>query len=152
MDGMNDLNDLPDDLAKALEALDARAARAASRVDAGRVEARLLERLRTEPEIAAPWQPLRVLRIAAALAVLVVSGALVRMMVVDGRPPVVAALPVEVPESLSAGQVEAVLDAVAAVRADTSAIAATVVSVEDLNEAELRALLQAMQSDMEGSL
>lgn len=137
------MNDLPDDLAKALKALDARAARAASQVDAGRVEARLLERLRSEPEVAAPVLTRRVLRIAAALAVLVVSGVLVRT--VMDSPPVVVALPVEVPESLSAGQAEEMLDALAAVRSDTSAVVASVVSVEDLNEAELRALLQTMQ-------
>lgn len=146
------MNDLPDDLAKALKALDTRAARAAAKVDAQRVEARLRERLRAEPEIAAPRPMRRVLRIAAALAVLILSGVLVRTLTEEDSPRIVAALPVEVPESLSAGQADAMLEAVAAVRSDTWDVVGTVVSVEDLNEAELRALLQAMQSDMEGAL
>jgi len=145
------MNELPDDLAKALDALDARAARAAARVDAGRVSARVLERLRTEPEVAAPRRTWRILRVAAALAVLVTSGVLVRTITNDA-PAGVVILPVEMPESLSAGQAEAVLEAVAAVRSDTGIVTTAVVSVEDLNEAELRALLQAMQSDMEGAL
>jgi hypothetical protein len=149
---MDGVNELPDYLTKALETLDARSARAAARVDAERVAGRVLARLRSEPVVAvAPRRTWTALRIAAVLAVFVTGGLFVRAVSDWGRPATVAALPVDVPESLSAQQATAVLDAVAA-STDSAAWTATVVSVEDLNEAELRALLRAMQSDMEGSL
>jgi hypothetical protein len=151
---MDVMTELPDDLAKAMGALDARAARAAARVDAERVAARVLERLRSEPDVVGPLRPWRVLRIAAALALLVTGGVVVRRVMRDDAVTVVrAALPVDVPESLSTRQVEAVFEAVAAVPSDTAVImTSAAVSVEDLNEAELRALLQAMQTESEGAL
>ncbi len=146
------MNDVPDDLAKAMDALDARAARAASRVDAERVAARVLERLRTEPVVVRSAGPLRMLRIAAVLALLVTGGLVVRMLVDEGPAAAVATLPVDVPDTLTTNQVEAVFEAVAAAPSDTAVVSTARVSVEDLNEAELRALLQAMQSDEEGAL
>jgi hypothetical protein len=148
---MDGVNDLPEDLKRALDALDARAARAASGVDAGRVADRVLARLRTEPvEAAAPrWRT--ALRLAAAIAVLATGTVVVRVLTEGARPAAVAALPMDLPDSLSSAQAAALIEAVAA-GSDSAGITAAAITVDDLDEAELRALLQAMQSDMEGAL
>jgi len=148
---MDGVNELPDDLAKALAALDARAADAAARVDAERVAERVLGRLRTEPVVARPHRTWTAMRIAAAIAVLVTGGVVAKVALDGGRSAVVATLPVDVPESVSTQQAAAVLDAVAA-SADSAVVFSASVTVDDLSEAELRTLLQVMQSDMEGAL
>ena len=151
---MDDVNEVPRELREALDALEVRAARAASTVDVERVAARVLERLRTEPVDEVPvrrwtWTARR----AAAAALMLVGGGLVaRRMTM--APPVVAsrALPVPAAESLSTQQAEAALEAAGQVHSsDTTAIGSTTVLVDDLTEAELRALLRAMQSTTEGT-
>jgi len=149
---MDDVNELPDDLRRALAELDARAARAAAGVDPERVAGRVRERLRAEPVVAAvPGRWRMALRIAAAVAVLATGTVLVRVLT-DTRPAAgVAALPVELPESLSTLQATALMDAMVA-GTDSAFATPAALTVDDLTEAELRALLQAMQSDMEGTL
>jgi len=146
---MDVVNELPDDLAKALAALDARAATMAARVDASRVAARVTERLRAE-SAPAPRRGWTVVRIAAALAILAAGAVATRAVLRQERPAAVAALPVEVPDSVSEQQAAAALDAMAT-GADSATATAAVITVDDLNEAELQALLQTMQSE-EGSL
>jgi hypothetical protein len=161
---MDPVNELPDGIARALKALDARAARREAAVDPERVVQRVLARLRSEP--AAPvglpglaswvWGVPRTLRVAAAAVLLVLAGATGLVMVRGGRAPAgagVATLPVVVQvDSLSQAQAEAVLKAIDDVRAVNGGTpAASTVSVQDLSEQELRALLQAMQSS-EGAL
>lgn len=161
---MDPMSELPDGIARALKALDADAARREAAVDPERVAQRVLARLRSEP--VAPvafgggahwvWSVPRPLRLAAALALLVLAGTASLVIVRGGRIPApagTAALPVVIPvDSLSQAQAEAVLKAIEDVRAvNAAAPAPSTVSVEDLSEQELRALLQAMQSS-EGAL
>ena len=157
---MND--ELPDDLARALKALDGDAARAASRLDSARVASAVIERLRTEPAIAAA--PVRrwhggAVRIAAAAILLLVGGVIGQRLII--RPPSsgvsdFAGLPVVVSaDSMDAGQATELLAAVEQVRAvpagvtDSATSTASTVSVDDLNETELRTLLRIMESSEE---
>jgi len=149
---MDDLNEVPQELRTALDALEARASRAAGRVDAERVAAGVLERLRTEPVVEVParrwtWTGLRV---AAAVVLLVGAALVVRHNA--ARPPadVGLALPI-VSDSLNSDQAEATLQAVGQLRANDTTTTTSTVLVDDLTESELRALLQAMQSTTEGS-
>jgi hypothetical protein len=150
---MDDLNDVPEELRGALDALEARAARAARAVDADRVAARVLERLRTEPveEVPARRWTWTGMRAAAAVVVLVGAGLIARQVTHHETADEGLALPA-VSDSLDRQQAEAVLNAVSQLRAsDTTATVGTTVLVDDLTETELRALLQAMQSKTEGS-
>lgn len=156
---MDPVNELPTGLAKALEELDAKAQQSAARVDAERVAARVLARLSEEPEtpvtlmgrvLRAP----RALRVAAAAALVIVAGTVTMMGVRGtGNPAERAiALPVSGVDSLDQREAEAVLQAVDRLRpVNASVPRASAVSVDDLSEQELRALLQAMQSK-EGAL
>ncbi len=146
------MNELPDDLRRALAALDARATKAAAQVDAERVAARVLQRLRSEPAPAATPRHWRTaLRVAAAVVVLAAGTVLVRVLTDDRPGAPVATLPLELPESLSTTQATALMDAITA-GTDSAAAAPVTLTLDDLNEAELRALLQAMQSETEGAL
>ena len=149
---MDDVNEVPQELREALDALEARASRAAARVDAERVAARVLARLRTEPvtDVPARRWTWRALRVAAAVVVLVGAGLMLRHN--SARPPadVGLALPL-VSDSLNSDQAEATLQAVGQVRASDTTTTSGTVLVDDLTESELRALLQAMQSTTEGS-
>lgn len=146
---MND--ELPDNLARAMKALDADASRAAERVNPDRVAERVIARLREAPavEVAAPARRTWI-RVAAAL-LLLLTGALLGRYALGPQAPVLNArtdLPVQAGDSLVVAQTDALLNAVEAVRTvSTDTVEArTVVSVEDLNETELRALLQSMAS------
>lgn len=153
---MDHLSELPGPIARALEALDAEAARRAARLDVERTAARVLARLRAEPEAemhpalrlwAAPWS----LRVAAAVGVLVVAAAVatVSLRPGGGAGSGKLSLPVAVQGVDSLGQTEtdALLRAVDEIRPlNAAAPEPSIVSVEDLSEQELRALLVAMQS------
>ena len=150
---MDDLNEVPKELRGALDALEARAARAAGAVDAERVAAKVLERLRMEPveEIPARRWTWTGLRAAAAVFLLLGAGLVARQLALRAPVHVGLALPV-ISDSLDRQQAEAALGAVGQLRAgDTTATVGTTVLVDDLTETELRALLQAMQSMTEGS-
>ena len=152
---MDPMSELPPALAKALEDLDAKARRSASGVDVERVAARVLARLNAEPEIPATlmgrvFSAPRALRVAAAAALVIVGGT-VTLMGLRGRGQAVSAAigyPVSGVDSLDESQAEAVLDAVDGLLPVNASVPRTsaAVSVDDLSEQELRALLQAMQS------
>jgi len=153
---MDELNELPKRIRDALDARDARAARAAAGLDAERIAVRVLERLRSEPaELPARRWTRAAIRVAAALAVLVAGVVVARQQIQrpgSERALVVGAL--DALDALNAQQAESVLAAVEQLRAvDTTALATATASltVDDLTEAELRALLQAMQSETEES-
>ena len=151
---MDPMNELPTGLAKALAELDAKAQRSAARVDAERVAARVLARLNQEPEapatligrvLSAP----RGLRFAAAAALVIAAGTVTMMGVRSGGPAasVVVTRWVSGVDSLDQREAEAVLQAVDGIRPVNASIpGASAMSVDDLSEPELRALLQAMQS------
>jgi hypothetical protein len=157
---MND--ELPDNLARMLQALDADAARAASRLDPARMAHGVLERLRTEP--VAPDVPARrwtggARHIAAAAIVLLIGGVIVQRLAITpagGGVTVFTGLPVSLSaDSMDAGQASDLLAAVEQARAvpaggtDSATTAAHTVSVDDLNETELRTLLRIMESSEE---
>lgn len=150
------LNDqLPPEIAGALRALDRDAAKSAASVDAERVASRVLARLREEPvtPIRATRWNLRVLRIAAVLAILVAAGALARRIIVAPHGGAEVALSV-IPASLDTASVDERALSAAVDEAHAAAggvLPATTVLVEDLNELELEALLTTMNSP-EGSL
>ena len=144
MDQLND--EMPESLARAMKALDDEAGRAAGRVDATRVAEGVLRGLREAPPAAAPrplWQQ-RWLRIAAAV-VLLAGGATLALQLAG--PARTAQVAVGVPDSLSAVQAQALLDAVDSlpVLAGDS-LPALVITMESLNESELLTLLQTMES------
>ena len=154
MDRMNE--DRPDEalppaLDAALRALDARAAGQAARVDVDRVAARVVERLRrgdVERRRYVLGMSPAALRAAAAVVVVAAAGLVVNL-AQGPRPTVALPLPAVIPamDSLSAGQLEAVLDATAQLRAvaDTATPAATGTSLDDLTEAQLQTLLASLE-------
>ncbi len=153
MDRMNDdrMNDeaLPPALDAALEALNAQAARRAAQVNVERVAARVLERLRSgEVERRRVlWMSPPALRAAAAVVVLVGAG-LVMNLADHSRPAASLPLPASIPamDSLSARQLEAVLDATAQLKAvaDTEPPAPSGASLDDLTEDQLQTLLASL--------
>jgi hypothetical protein len=145
------VNGLPDRIARALSALDARAQRSAARLEVERVAGLVERRLRSGEAPLAWWTralPVsRAARMAAAAAVvlLAVGAALTALQDRGARPAPVLAI--QGVDSLSGREARAVLQVVDEIRAvNDSAAVSSVVSVEDLSESELRALLQAMQS------
>lgn len=152
MDPVRD--ELPEPIAAALQALDARAARAAARLNADRVAARVVERLRREGTAEprrAWWMTPAVLRVAAALVILVGAGATAARMLDHGSTTAAVRLPVAIPvDSLSTQQLEAVLRAVGEVRAANFApVTSSNPSLDSLSEQELQKLLASL-SDAEG--
>ena len=155
-----ELNDkLPDHIAEALRALDRDATQSAEQVDAGRVAARVLQRLKDEPVRVLRPRPLSVigLRIAAAIAILVIGGAVTQRLLMHRAPAGVQALPVlpAAPGStvVDVSTQEAMLNAVDDARsaaADTAGAPANV-TVDDLNEQELQALLTTMDDQGGGT-
>ena len=153
-----DLNDgLEGRIADALVALDRDAERRAAQVDPARVAAAVLQRLRNEPvRVLHPRRPsLVALRVAAVVAVLVISGGVMqRLLRQPSASSASLALPVVLPESpLADGSVpqEALLDAVSVAHAAShGALPAATVTIDDLNEQELQALL-AHVDDLGGS-
>ncbi len=147
------LKELPDELQRALGALDERAARAAAGLDAERVAGRVVARLREKPAVRVVWwsRP-PVMALAASVAVVAIAGLTAREMLRRevGEATAVAALPVgEVLDTLSERQAEAILAAVSGGTLNGDVALASAVSVEDLNETELRALLQALERSEE---
>lgn len=143
------LNELPDRIGEALERLDQDAARRAKSVDSQRVADAVLKRLRDEPQVTVlhPRRRMAVgLRMAAALAVLVIGGVLGRQFV--RGPALVTSIPVSVPDSVLADSTQraAVMRAIDEARTAPDSMHATMVLVEDLNETELQTLLATMES------
>jgi len=144
MDQLND--EMPESLARAMKALDDQAGRAAERVDATRVAEGVLRGLRQAPLVPAPrplWQQ-RWMRIAAAVVLLAGGTALALQLAAPARNAQVA---VGVPDSLSALQAQALLDAVDSLPVlGGDSVPALVITMESLNESELLTLLQTMDS------
>ncbi len=155
MDRMNQdrVNEMPPALRAALQALDARAGRSAERVDVERVAARVLERLRREGAGAEGprrvwWTAPASVRVAAAVVVLAVAGLVARISTDHGQRAAALRLPVgiAVMDSLSSGQLEAVLEAAGDVRpaADSLVPLTSSGSLDDLSEAQLETLLASL--------
>lgn len=155
-----ELNDkLPDHIAEALRALDRDATRRAEAVDAQRVAARVLQRLNDEP--VRVLRPRRVtlggLRIAAAVAILVIGGVVTQRLVLrDHDTHVLGVLPPPAPGTnpiLDASTQAAMLDAVEESRTPSDSVVAPSagITVEDLNEQELQALLNSMDDQGGGT-
>lgn len=147
------LNDesLGPELERALGELGSRAARSAARLDSARVAAQVVERLRAErarPFLFRDVAP-RHLAVAAALVVTVISGAVLRA-VVQQRPPVTGAVALPLgayADTLSETQARAILEMVAEAGAlnGNVVVPSASVTIEDLNETELRTLLQSLE-------
>ena len=146
MDPMN--AELPDKLSAAVRALDARAAARAARVSSDRVASRVLQRLRREGAVEARriwWMRPAALRAAAAALLLVAAGWTVS--VVRQHPVQTAArLPVSIQvDSLSAGQLEAILEAAGEVRAaNVEAATPSNGSLDNLSEQQLQQVLASL--------
>ena len=143
-------DDMPDNLARALKALDDDAARAAARLDSTRVALGVLERLRSEPVVAA--QPRRwggvTLRVAAAAVVLVLGGVIARRLAIaPGGATGDSAWVAIYTDSIVAAAAQA--SRVPAENPDTVVTVASAVTVDDLNATELRTLLRIMESPEE---
>jgi len=147
MDRMNE--ELPRGLRVALDALEARAAKRAAAVDPERVAARVLERLRrggAEAPRQVWWARPAALRIAAAVVLLVAAGVVVSR--APSRAPGAVRLEVSISamDSLSSGQLEAVLQAATEVRAVADSVLPTssAASLDDLSEQQLETLLASL--------
>jgi len=147
MDRMND--EMPRGMRVALEALEARTARRAAAVDVERVAARVLQRLRREGSEAPRrvwWLRPEALRFAAAVVVLAAAGLAVSRTPL--RAPGSARLSVGITamDSLSSGQLEAVLEAATDVSpvVDPAPPASATVSLDDLSEQQLETLLASL--------
>ena len=147
MDPLNE--ELPGRLAEAMRALDARAAQRAARVSPDRVAARVLERLKREGALEAPrlWfvRP-AALRVAAA-AVLVIAAGWTATTLLRPRPaPAAVRLQASIPmDSLSPGQLEAVLKAAGTVRAaNFGPPAPSNGSLDSLSERQLQQVLASL--------
>ena len=133
-----DEQELPPSLKKAIERLDVKGHAAANRLDLEKVRAGTLERLKSAPPAVAPLRRY-VWRAAAAVALVVAGSVLVTR-------PGARGLPIAL-DSLDAADSTAVLAVVNEVAVADSALVSSVVSVDDLNEQELRALLQALENE-----
>jgi hypothetical protein len=147
MDPMS--SELPDGMRVALKALDARAAERAATVDVERVAARVVERLRHEG--AEPrrllWMRPAAVRFAAGLVLLVAAGATARLIVERPSQSAARSLPVTLPamDSLSTGQLEAVLKAAGELRAaNFEAVPASNRLLDNLSEQELQQVLVSL--------
>lgn len=151
MDAMNEKDELDGNLARALDELDARAERAARKVDAELVAARVLKRLR-EGDAEPAWRPVWQLALVRAAAALVLMAATtVTVVRFASRPVHGVTLPVAAQaEELSAGELDSMMTAVDEARSAGRAGAVTTsVTVYDLNEQELVALLTALNEPVE---
>lgn len=148
-----DDDELPAPLRRPLETLDARAARSAARVDAARTALAVLAGLRQPEVVVVPLWRRPALRIAAAFLVLVTGATAVQMARRTGpagRATASAMLPVSL-DTVSGDAAQAVLAALDSVESGAAERPVTV-TLEDLSEAELRALLQAMENVAEEDL
>jgi len=147
--GSGPRDELPEEIRAALAKLDARAEAAAQRVDVGRIVDGVLNDVKTAREErrandgagkAARW-----IRAAATIA-LVAGGAATAVLVAKNEAPEVAGLPLNI-DSLHASDSQAIMIAVEGLRSPDTTIASAMVTVDDLSEQELRALLQAMENE-----
>jgi hypothetical protein len=147
MDRMNE--ELPPEIAAALKALDERAAALAAGVDVEGVAARVLERLRHEEKPRFRWTSPAVLRVAAAVVLVVAAGAVVTSRMERPQQTAALKLPLSIPaaDSLDSGQLEAVVKAAGEVRpvVDSSAPTATSGSYDDLSDQQLETLLASLK-------
>lgn len=147
MDPVN--GELPGRLAAAVRALDARAAEHAARVSPDRVAAGVLERLRREGAVEsrrAWWMRPATLRMAGA-AVLVVAAGWGVSLVRERSAATAIRLPVAIPamDSLSAGQLESVLQAAGEMRAANFVpVSASNGSLDSLSEQQLQKVLASL--------
>ena len=146
MDPMN--AELPGKLEAAVRALDARAAARSARVSPDRVASRVLERLRREGMVEAGqvwWLRPAALRAAAAVVLVVAAGWTVSVMREHAgqtalRLPVTTAV-----DSLSTGQLEAVLQAVSEVRSGNfEPVAPSNEALDSLSEEQLQQVLRSL--------
>lgn len=145
MDPMNE--ELPGRLAAAVRALDARSRERSSHVSAERVAAGVLERLRREGLVERSWwmRP-AALRIAAAAVLVVAAGGTVSL-VRQHSAQTAAQLPVAIPamDSLTAGELEAVLQAAGQVRAaNFGPVGPSNGSLDSLSEQQLQKVLASL--------
>jgi hypothetical protein len=148
---MNGRDELGGDLRRALDALDRKAERAAQKLDAELIATRVLKRLQ-EGDAEPTWRPLWQLTLArAAAALILVAAATLTVLRVASHRGSGTALPVAVQaEEFSAGDLDSMLIAVDAARlAGRDGPVTTSVSVYDLNEQELVALLAALNEPVE---
>jgi hypothetical protein len=147
MDPIDD--ELPERLEAALRSLDAQAAARAARVSPERVAARVLERLRREGAVEPRrvwWMRPAALRVAAAVVLVAAAGATVSL-VRERSTQVAVRLPVAIAamDSLSTGQLEAVLRATGEVRAaNFGPVAPSNGSLDNLSEQELQKVLASL--------
>jgi hypothetical protein len=153
---MDELEELPDQIARALDRLDARAERRAGRVDAERVAARVVARLRAEPDVATlsvlgrRFALRAMVRVAASVAILATGGVVAVKLLRHAPEPKQGWLPVvdaRAARVLTASRADSLIRAVDQVRVLNGPVPVSSASVEELNAQELRALLQAMQSE-----
>ncbi len=150
---MDELEDLPNELARALDRLDARAERRAARLDAERVSAAVLKRLREEPEVAVHrrFGAPALVRVAAGLAIVVTAGAVGARLLHHQSPEWLPVVDARTARTLAGTRADSLLKAVDHIQVLNAAVPVTSASVEELNTQQLRALLQAMQSSEEGT-
>lgn len=145
MDPMN--AELPERLSAAVRALDARAAGRSARVSSERVASRVLERLRREGALESRswWMSPAALRAAAAVLLLVGAGWMVSVVRQHSAQTAVR-LPESIPvDSLSARQLEAVLQAAGEVRAaNFEPVTPSNGSLESLSEQQLQQVLASL--------
>lgn len=150
------MNELPGDLERALRELDAEAGRRAARVSPERVAARVVARLRAEPAAGAVvvrsrrWVGLA----AAAVLVVAVGGVALRLAGGGSAPPVAVPVIARGLDSLDVADLERVLRVAGEVEPQAAALVPASASAtwDDLTEAQLRAVLQAVQQDEGGTL
>lgn len=147
MDRMND--ELPRGIRVALDALEARTARRAAAVDPERVAARVLERLRRGGEEAPRqvwWVRPAALRFAAAVVMLAAAGLVVSRIPSRAPDSVWLQVGISAMDSLSSGQLEAVLQAATEVSpvVDSVLPASFTAPLDDLSEQQLETLLASL--------
>ncbi len=151
------MSELPGDLERALRELEARAARRAAHVSSEQVASRVLARLRAEPAAGAGrWAPARRwVGLAAAAVLVVIAGTVGVWLAYRGgaeRAPV--PLVARGLDSLDVPGLERVLRVTDDVRPQVSGPVqvSTSDTWDDLSEAQLRAVLQAVQRSEGGTL
>jgi hypothetical protein len=122
-------------------------AHAADRLDVEQVAARVLARLRADSaQVRAPrrwwWAPRVLLRLAAALAVLIGGGILARGALRHPAPPPTAVVSVPILRELTNDELIEVFDSLGV---ETPVHEGLAVGLESLNEAQLKELLSLME-------
>jgi hypothetical protein len=153
------VSELPGDLERALRELEAQAAQRAAHVSPERVAARVIARLRAEPAVGVAegrWAPSRRwVGLAAAAVLIVIAGTVgVRPTHRGGAAPVPVPLVARGLDSLDVPGLERVLRVTDEVRPQVAGPVqvSTSDTWDDLSEAQLRAVLQAVQRSEGGTL